>query len=293
MNLYLGCPVWSYKGWAGSFYPEGTRSSNFLREYARRLNTVEGNTTFYAVPSADTIARWAQETPETFRFCLKLPRTISHTGRLQPRIQDAQDFITAMSELGERLGPMFLQLPPRYPPTLLGDLRTFLQAWPAGVKLAVEVRHPDWFDPPHQERLNALLSDLHFARVVIDTRPIRSLGGDKILDGSVYKRMLEARQRKPDLPLPAERVITFPFLRYIGHPLIEQNQVYIQEWAEQLEPYWNPGCKEAYIFCHSPDERVDPWLCREFHRAVAGHVPIQALPWDDLDMDIARQARLF
>jgi uncharacterized protein YecE (DUF72 family) len=293
MKLYLGCPVWSYKGWVGSFYPEGTKSSAYLREYSRRLNTVEGNTTFYAVPSADTIARWVEETPESFRFCLKLPRSISHAGRLQPHIQDSLDFITAVSELGDRLGPMFLQLPPRYPPSLLSDLRAFLQAWPAGVKLAVEVRHLDWFDTSHQERLEALLSDLDLARVVIDTRPIRTLSGDKILDGSVYKRMLEARQRKPDLPLPAERVITFPFLRYIGHPLMQQNQAYIQEWAEQLAAYWHTGSTEAYIFCHSPDERVDPWLCREFHSQVSEHIPIQALPWDDIDTDIARQARLF
>src|SRR5512133_2363469 len=86
MSLYLGCPIWSYKGWMGSLYPEGTKQSDFLREYSRRLTTVEGNTTFYAVPNAEKLTRWVEEMPETFRFCPKLPRAISHAGELQPHI---------------------------------------------------------------------------------------------------------------------------------------------------------------------------------------------------------------
>ncbi len=56
MSLYLDCPVWTYKGWIGSFFPEGTKQTNFLREYARRLKTVEGDTTFYAVPNEEKLA---------------------------------------------------------------------------------------------------------------------------------------------------------------------------------------------------------------------------------------------
>ena len=55
MSIYLGCPIWSFKGWVGNFYPKGTKPADFLREYARRLTTVEGNTTFYAVPAPKTI----------------------------------------------------------------------------------------------------------------------------------------------------------------------------------------------------------------------------------------------
>jgi uncharacterized protein YecE (DUF72 family) len=77
MSLYLGCPIWSFKGWVGSFFPKGTKPADFLWEYDRRLNTVEGNTTFYATPSPEKLARWVKETPETFRFCPKLPRAIS------------------------------------------------------------------------------------------------------------------------------------------------------------------------------------------------------------------------
>ena len=278
MNLFLGCPIWAYKGWVGDFFPKGTKSADFLREYARRLNTVEGNTTFYAVPSAESIQRWVEDTPETFQLCPKLPRTVSHAGALAKHIAEADQFIQIMSHLGSRLGPMFLQLPPSYSPDMLDDLDGYLANWPREVKLAVEVRHTRWFDPPNRENLNALLTAYSAARVVIDTRPIRSLQGDKLLQGSVYQRLLEARQRKPNLPIIPELTADFVFLRYIGHPQLEQNAAILDEWAEHLAGWLREGLR-VYVFCHCPDERIDPWLCRELHRRVAARIPIPPLPW--------------
>ncbi|MGK7947197.1 MAG: DUF72 domain-containing protein, partial [Microcystaceae cyanobacterium] len=49
MTFYLGCAVWSYEGWLGSFYPTKTPKKDFLSLYSQRLTAVEGNTTFYAV----------------------------------------------------------------------------------------------------------------------------------------------------------------------------------------------------------------------------------------------------
>jgi uncharacterized protein YecE (DUF72 family) len=114
MRFYIGCPIWSFKGWVGNFYPEGAKASEFLHEYSRRLTTVEGNTTFYAVPSQDTLEGWLAQMHETFRFCPKVPKVISHEGKLIDNIERAREFIRIMSQLGPHLGPMFLQLPPRY-----------------------------------------------------------------------------------------------------------------------------------------------------------------------------------
>jgi uncharacterized protein YecE (DUF72 family) len=290
--LYLGCPIWAYKGWIGSFYPAETKASDTLRQYSRRLTTVEGNTTFYATPAASTIQQWVEETPESFRFCPKLPRLISHTGKLVERIDLARQFIETMRQLGPRLGPMFLQLPPRYPPNLLDDLRAFLAAWPSEVELAVEVRHLGWFEPRHNLELNNLLSRHNMGRVVIDTRPIRNLQGDPILDGTVYQRMLAARQRKPNVPVFPERTASFVFVRYIGHPLMEQNIPYIEEWSHYLVDWLRQDLR-AYVFCHCPQEEIDPWLCRQFHRQVSASTPLPPLPWDEADAGIVTQPRLF
>ncbi len=291
MMLYVGCPIWSFRGWVGNFYPEKIKASEYLREYAKRLNANEGNTTFYAVPAVTTLAQWAAATPETFRFCFKVPKAISHNGTLANRIDAAREFIRIMSQLEPRLGPMFLQLPPSYSPSMLDDLQVFLEGWPATMRLGVEVRHAAWFDSPHNETLNALLARHNMARVVIDTRPIRSLDGDKILQGSVYQTLLAARRRKPNVPVLPERTADFMFLRYIGHPNMEINEPLLDEWADYVSMRLQGG-DEAYVICHSPENLTAPWLARALYGRVRRKVNLPPLPWDSLDSEAFEQSKL-
>jgi uncharacterized protein YecE (DUF72 family) len=292
MNFYVGCPIWSWKGWVGNFYPEGTKPSEFLGEYTRRLTTVEGNTTFYAVPAQKTLEGWKEEMPETFRFCPKVPKAISHEGKLTENIERAREFIDIMSQLGTRLGPMFLQLPPRYSPKLLGDLTAFLAQWPREIRLAVEVRHLDWFDAPHDDALNQVLTEHDMARVTIDTRPIRDLNGDEILAGSVYQSLVEARERKPDVPVVPKRTSDFIFVRYIGHPEIEVNESYLKEWGDYvISPLQSGG--DVYMFCHSPNNFAAPWLCRRIYSQVEKKVDLPPLPWNEIDSASYEQGQLF
>jgi uncharacterized protein YecE (DUF72 family) len=290
--LYLGCPVWSFKGWVGNFYPKGTKPGEFLREYAKRVTTIEGNTTFYAVPSQQTIENWVAEMPDGFHFCPKIPKAISHEGSLTDNLDRALGFVDIMLQFGDRLGPMFLQLPPRYSPSLLADLQAFLSRWPRDVRLAVEVRHLDWFESPNDEALDELLAQHNMARVTIDTRPIRNLYGDKSLAGSSYESLLEARERKPDVPVVPKRTSDFVFVRYIGHPDLEINRPFLDEWGSYFSSQIKDGA-DVYAFCHSPDNMVAPTLCRELHQRVAKVVDVLPLPWDEIKPDIPQQGMLF
>ena len=292
MKIYIGCPIWSFKGWVGNFYPQGTKSSEFLREYAKRVTTIEGNTTFYAIPAQKTLEQWVAETPETFRFCPKVPKAISHEGKLSDNINAARAFVNVMKQLGMRLGPMFLQLPPRFSPGYMTSLKTFLDAWAPDVRLAVEVRHLDWFEPPYDEMLDQLLSEHNMARVTIDTRPIRSLQGDAILAGSTYESLLEAREHKPDVPVVPKRTSDFVFVRYIGHPDLEFNHPFLEEWGKYFSSQLKSGA-DVYAFCHSPESTVEPYLCRALHQRVAQDVTVPPLPWADVDENNFTQARLF
>src|SRR5688572_8080455 len=282
MSLYLGCPVWSFKGWVGNFYPKGTKSTQFLSEYAKRLNTIEGNTTFYAIPAIKTIANWIEQTPETFKFCAKIPKAISHNGKLVDYIDRVIEFTNVMKPLASRLGPMFLQLPPSYSPKLIDDLAKFLESFPKEIRLGVEVRHLDWFDEPNRTSLNELLAKNNMARVVIDTRPIRNMAGDESIKGSTYESLIEARERKPDVPVFEELTTDFTFLRYIGHPEMSQNQVWVEEWVDRLSEQISAG-NEAFVFCHTPDNYLAPYLCKEIHQRVASRININLLPWDDFE----------
>ena len=292
MKVYIGCPIWSFKGWVGNFYPEGTKSTQYLYEYARRLTTIEGNTTFYAVPAAKTVESWAEQTPESFRFCAKIPKAISHEGQLADHIERAREFVNVLRPLGPRLGPMLLQLPPRYSPRLQADLAQFLGEFPKDVRLAVEVRHLDWFDSPHREGLNELLSSHNVARVVIDTRPIRDLAGDKILEGSTYENLLAARERKPDVPVFLDRTTDFIFLRFIGHPDLAHNGQWIDEWVDYLVPELQAGAS-AFLICHAPASLTEPYICREFYSRLSARIDLPPLPWDEIEPNVPEQPSLF
>ena len=101
LPYFLGCPSWSEPAWRGALYPDSTRSADFLPLYASLFNAVEGNTTFYARPSPQTVARWAELMPADFRFCAKLPRDISHTVDLREHLSAAEDFVRLLAPLGD------------------------------------------------------------------------------------------------------------------------------------------------------------------------------------------------
>jgi uncharacterized protein YecE (DUF72 family) len=187
---------------------------------------------------------------------------------------------------------MFLQLPPRYSPRQLDDLNAFLEAWPQEYRLAVEVRHQNWFDAPHHASLNQLLREHNMARVVIDTRPIRDVMGVEILRGSVYESLLEARERKPDVPVIPENTADFVFVRYIGHPSMQINLPLLNEWGDFVAKQLSAG-SDAFVFCHSPENLTAPWLCRKLHQHVADQITIPPLPWDETDTSTFEQGRLF
>ena len=160
------------------------------------------------------------------------------------------------------------------------------------MRLAVEVRHLDWFDSPHDESLNQLLSDHNMARVTIDTRPIRNLQGDAILAGSSYESLLEARGRKPDVPVVPKRTADFLFVRYIGHPELKFNIEFLDEWGSYFNSQMKAGA-DVFAFCHSPDNLIAPDLCRELHRRVSVDLDIPMLPWDSIKPDFPEQPALF
>lgn len=275
MNFLIGCAVWSYKGWIGELYPPGTRPTEFLHLYSRRLTTVEGNTTFYAIPNAETVSRWSAQTPPGFAFCLKLPREITHKGLLEPYIPAALKFLAGMRPLGEHLGPIFAQLPPSYPPTLINDLAKFLAAWPRQESpLALEVRHPEWFQEPHTSNLTKMLETLGVGRVILDSRPIYTGDDDP---------QLQSERRKPKVPVQFNVTAPFSLIRFISHPNLLVNQPFMEEWVRQIQQWLQSGVK-IYFFVHCPLEERSPSTARYFQKLLEQNsVPVPPLPWNQLD----------
>ena len=276
MNFYLGCAVWSYKEWVGELYPPNSKERDFLSFYSRRFTTVEGNATFYAIPSVDTIEKWVAQTPEEFKFCPKLHRQITHQGLLTPRISQALSFLSRISHLGDRLGTIFIQLPPSYSPAYLDDLKEFLSACSkTDTSLALEVRHSSWFRPEYRDRLNSLLLELNIARVLLDTRPIYNCPDDP---------QINSQRRKPQVPLQPVVLGDVGLIRFISHPEAQYNRTYLHQWVDYLDR-WLSQDKTIYFFVHCPQEVRSPGTAKQFHSILRQHCTrclIPPLPWNEV-----------
>jgi len=274
MRFWLGVALWGYKDWKGEFFPPKSRVTDFLTLYSRRLTTVEGNTTFYSVPDAATVQRWAAETPAGFKFCPKLPRDVTHQGSLAERREGAIAFLDRMQPLGDRLGPIFAQLPPSYSPSQFEDLAAFLQTWPTDrAELALEVRHAQWFQEPYAQRLNTLLTDLGIGRVLLDTRPIYDCPDDP---------QVLSERKKPQVPICTDTPTDFCLVRYISHPDFAFNAPYWEEWVPRLAQWLRAG-KRVYFFVHCPQEQHSVTFARHLQALLeAAQAPVPPLPWNEL-----------
>ena len=152
-NLYLGTSGWSYADWEGTLYPEALPSASRLAEYVKRFATVEIDSTFYGTPRRSTVQNWREVAPDGFLFAAKFPKEITHEQNLVDAEAEAQSFLHTMAELGDRLGPLLLQLPPSFEVEGMGVLEDFLERLPEGFRFAVEVRHRSWLGSDLPEML--------------------------------------------------------------------------------------------------------------------------------------------
>ena len=152
-GLYLGTSGWSYADWEGTLYPEGLPSASRLAEYVKRFATVEIDSTFYGTPRRPTVRKWREVSPDGFLFAAKFPQEVTHETNLVGSEDEAENFVRTMAELGDRLGPLLIQLPPSFDVEGMGVLEDFLKRLPEGFRYAVEVRHRSWLGSDLPEML--------------------------------------------------------------------------------------------------------------------------------------------
>jgi uncharacterized protein YecE (DUF72 family) len=154
-TVRIGTQGWSYDDWKGVFYPPGARQEDRLPFYAQVFDTVELDTTFYHAPRGSIARSWERHTPAGFRFAAKVPRAITHEARLRGTADELAAFARAMEPLGEKLGPVLVQLPAEFERTAetARDLAGFLDRSPGALRLALEFRHGSWHRPETAEVL--------------------------------------------------------------------------------------------------------------------------------------------
>jgi uncharacterized protein YecE (DUF72 family) len=142
-RVRIGTSGYQYADWRGRFYPEELARKDWLSHYAEHFDTVEINNTFYNLPESETFDHWRERVPRGFCFALKLSRYATHMKRLRDPEEPLGRFLERAERLGPKLGPILVQLPPRWgadPERLAG----FLEAAPRRHRWVVEFRDESW-----------------------------------------------------------------------------------------------------------------------------------------------------
>ncbi len=165
-KLYIGTSGWSYSNWKPAFYPPELKSADFLSFYAKQFQTTELNSSFYNFPLAKSIDKWLHTTPDNFRFCAKLHRSITHYKKLVDVKEELLKFAGRFEGLKPKLGQILIQLPPSLTfnrETVLVFYDLLMETMP-GFSFSLEARNTSWYDEESLE----LMSDYNIANVIAD-----------------------------------------------------------------------------------------------------------------------------
>ena len=264
--------MWTHASWPGRYLPHPLPPRDRLRAYATWCNAVEGNTTFYATPTLDTVRSWAEQTAPDFRFVLKLPKAITHERRLADTDDPLRAFLAAIEPLGQRAHALWIQLPPSFGPSDLGALAGFLRRLPLGYRYCVEVRHRAFFEDPQSEhQLARALGEAGAEWVTFDTTVL--FEGRPVSDAE-----REAWAKKPRLPRRSRALTSHPVVRYLGRDDAARTVAGWQYWLDVVAGWLREG-RSPNVFIHTPDNVDALELARRFHDDVRARVPeVEPLP---------------
>lgn len=218
--VFIGTSGWQYEHWRGRFYPEDVPQKEWLELYCRHFATVELNSSFYRLPTAAAFRSWRRRTPEGFVVAVKASRFLTHVKKLNEPAEPVQRFLERALELGNRLGPVLLQLPPRFraaPGRLDDTLNEFARV--SGLRVAVELRDETWFS----DEVRAILERHGVALVLADT---------------------------PRRKQPAWRTADWGFVRLhegTGSPRPCYSEIALQRWTEQLAELYGPA-EDVFVY---------------------------------------------
>jgi uncharacterized protein YecE (DUF72 family) len=259
-EIYVGIPIFSYAPWVGSFYPEGTEATDFLRAYSKQLRTVELNSTFYAIPPAETFSKWKASVGPDFKFCPKFPKSISHS--LEPNHPDLKIFLERLKLFGENLGVCFLQLPHYFSAHEKDKLLGLLSALPRDLRTVVELRNNDFFSG---QRLKPEWIEN------LATRFAGSVSIDTPLERGIAQ-----------VSLTSSRTM----IRFLGANFHDSDFLRLKEWAKRIALWHVTGLKEIYFLLHEPDNGLAPlaakrmigWINEELE-ALSSSYRLPVLEW--------------
>ena len=240
-KIHVGTMGWGYSDWQGVFYEKGLPARDQLSHYSKVLNSVEIDSTHYAAPIKEIVARWHDSVPEDFVFCAKVPRAITHEMRLRhSSAQALAGFVETISVLGSKLGPLLLQFPADFTRAELQSLEAFvprLAELSPGFRFAMEFRHISLLQPDVTE----LLRTSNIAQVAADYKGLSRRY--EVTTDFVYMRLLGTHGTYASK------------IRRQGDRTAD-----LQVWSNCLLSSLD-RIKTAYVYCNNDYEGFSPNTC--------------------------------
>ncbi|QHC85964.1 hypothetical protein AS589_14800 [Empedobacter brevis] len=235
-EVYVGCAKWNKQD-LKNFYPPKTKDE--LSYYSTQFNSIELNATYYRSPSKENVETWAKKTPKDFKFFPKIPQSISHYGRLQNVTDKLNQYLDAVSLFENKLGMIFLQMHENFAPKDFEKLENFIENFPKGYPLAVELRHEEWFSNEENfYQLVKLFEDHHISNIIVDTAGRRDMVHMRLTSNEAFVRFVGA-----NIPSDYER---------------------LDEWIEVIKLWKAEGLQKLYFFIHQNLELESPMLAKYF-----------------------------
>lgn len=241
-RIRSGGTMWTVRGWRGTVYPEKDPQRTWIGHYGRAFQSIELNATHYRIHPPERMKIWADAMPEGFKFCPKFPAIITRYRKFNNCEGPTDDFIDALLALGDKRGTSFIQLTPQFMPHHGEKLARYLEAWPREIKLAIEFRHPAWFEGgADAEAIWAQMLDQGVGSVLSDTA---------------------LRRDAAHMRLTAPHAI-IRFGGYAGHASDQQR---LLAWKERIEHWVAQGLDDLDFFVHQPDSLGTPETCAAFNQ---------------------------
>jgi uncharacterized protein YecE (DUF72 family) len=176
--IRIGSAGWNIPKESAKAFPA---DGSHLQRYSRVLNAMEINSSFYRPHKHETWKRWAETVPADFRFSVKASKSMTHEARLNCGAELLLPFLEQIGFLGDKLGPVLIQLPPslEFDLTVATKFLSLLRENFRG-DVVCEPRHKTWF----ADQANRLLEDFRVARVAADPACVPAAafpGGDESL----------------------------------------------------------------------------------------------------------------
>jgi uncharacterized protein YecE (DUF72 family) len=253
-KIYLGLAQWHHSKW----YLNSGSSDQTVKKYCASFSSVEGNTSFYAIPSEKNLLSWSSSASEGFKFCFKFPREISHKQCLTHCSRQVSEFLNRISLINDQLGVIWLQLDHHFDRDKLPLLEGFLARLPLDFSYGVEVRSLDYYRKDDiEKRFNQLLMQHNIDRVIFDTRSL--FAHSELSD----EASLEAFKAKPKVPTHVIATSKHPMVRIIVPMDIMLGKAVLKQWAAKIVQWVDEG-KEPFVFLHTPDNAMAPKLALIF-----------------------------